>query len=75
MRGAGVSDQDLESLLDIVDPAGIIKRNWKFDDVKDWINTFSGGTKDSINSVNLVKDKNKELLWQDCSITSPYLLF
>lgn len=39
----GVSDNDLEHLLKIVDPSLTIRNQWHWDEVKDWINTFSGG--------------------------------
>jgi ATP-binding cassette subfamily D (ALD) protein 3 len=44
----GVSDNDLEHLLKIVDPSLTIRNQWHWDEVKDWINTFSGGQKQRI---------------------------
>jgi len=67
MKSAGVSDQDLERLLDIVDPASIIKKQWKFDEVKDWINTFSGGQKQRVAMARLFYHKPLFAILDECT--------
>ena len=41
----GVSDKDLENLLEIVDPAKLITKTWSWDSEKDWFSALSGGQK------------------------------
>jgi ABC-type iron transport system FetAB ATPase subunit len=45
MEAIGVSDTDLEHLLEIVDPAKLITKTWSWDTEKDWFHAFSGGQK------------------------------
>lgn len=48
MRAIGVTDDDLVRLLEVVDPAQSIVREWKFDDQRDWFHSFSGGQKQRV---------------------------
>jgi ATP-binding cassette subfamily D (ALD) protein 3 len=48
MKAAGVTDSDLERLMDVVDPSRTILNQWKWTEVKDWLNTFSGGQKQRV---------------------------
>jgi ATP-binding cassette, subfamily D (ALD), member 3 len=48
MLDAGVTDDDLVHLLDIVDPNRIMLQQWKLDEQRDWFHSFSGGQKQRI---------------------------
>eukprot|EP01114_Cavostelium_apophysatum_P013429 TRINITY_DN3254_c0_g1_i1.p1 TRINITY_DN3254_c0_g1~~TRINITY_DN3254_c0_g1_i1.p1 ORF type:complete len:733 (+),score=209.45 TRINITY_DN3254_c0_g1_i1:91-2289(+) len=67
MRQAGVTDLDLERLLDVVDPTGIIKKQWNWDEVKDWINTFSGGQKQRVAMARLFYHRPLFAILDECT--------
>ena len=48
MLAKGVTDDDLVSLLALVDPAGIIVERWDFDQEMNWALTLSGGQKQRV---------------------------
>ena len=43
-----MTDEDLVSLLALVDPAGIIVERWDFDQEMNWALTLSGGQKQRV---------------------------
>eukprot|EP01117_Protostelium_nocturnum_P003830 TRINITY_DN15096_c0_g1_i1.p1 TRINITY_DN15096_c0_g1~~TRINITY_DN15096_c0_g1_i1.p1 ORF type:complete len:720 (-),score=275.12 TRINITY_DN15096_c0_g1_i1:65-2224(-) len=67
MKASGVTDKDLESLLDLVDPAHIIKGQWQMDEIKDWIQTFSGGQKQRVAMARLFYHKPQFAILDECT--------
>ena len=72
----GVTDRDLEKFLDIVDPGGIIKRNWhkpnnpseiNWDVVQDWFIAFSGGQKQRVAMCRLFYHRPKFAILDECT--------
>jgi ABC-type uncharacterized transport system fused permease/ATPase subunit len=45
MKSLGITDEDLDGLLRLVDPKMTIRSQWKWEEVKDWMMSFSGGNK------------------------------
>lgn len=67
MRAREITDDDLYRLLEIVDPAHILKKQWEWDEVKDWINTFSGGQKQRVAMARLFYHKPKFAILDECT--------
>jgi len=67
MAAAGITDQDLESLLDLVDPSHTIRNQWSMDEVKDWIQTFSGGQKQRVAMARLFYHKPQFAILDECT--------
>jgi len=67
MKTAGVTDSDLENLLGLVDPTHIIRKQWEWDEVKDWINTFSGGQKQRVAMARLFYHRPLFAILDECT--------
>jgi len=67
MKKAGVTDTDLENLLELVDPTHIIRKQWNWDEVKDWINTFSGGQKQRVAMARLFYHRPLFAILDECT--------
>jgi len=67
MSAAGVTDQDLAGLLDLVDPSHTISNQWGMDEVKDWIQTFSGGQKQRVAMARLFYHKPQFAILDECT--------
>ncbi len=67
MKAIGVTDDDLMHLLDIVDPARSITREWKFDDVRDWNNAFSGGQKQRVAMARVFYHRPRYAILDECT--------
>lgn len=67
MAQAGITDADLQSLLDLVDPSHTISNQWQMDEVKDWIQTFSGGQKQRVAMARLFYHKPQFAILDECT--------
>jgi len=67
MRMNGVTDADLTRLLAVVDPSGIILKNWRWDDVKDWFHAFSGGQKQRVAMARLFYHRPQYAILDECT--------
>ncbi len=67
MRAKGVSDDDLMRLLEVVDPARSITKEWKFDDVRDWFNAFSGGQKQRVAMARVFYHRPRYAILDECT--------
>lgn len=67
MKNMGITDSDLEKLLELVDPARGILNQWKWDDVKDWLNTFSGGQKQRVAMARVFYHRPKYAILDECT--------
>jgi len=67
MQTSGITDADLESLLDLVDPSHTIKNQWSMDETKDWIQTFSGGQKQRVAMARLFYHKPHFAILDECT--------
>ena len=67
MRAQGVTDDDLAMLLSIVDPAGLILKEWRLDDVRDWSHSFSGGQKQRVGMCRLFFARPKYAILDECT--------
>eukprot|EP01092_Planopodium_desertum_P006979 TRINITY_DN28727_c0_g2_i1.p2 TRINITY_DN28727_c0_g2~~TRINITY_DN28727_c0_g2_i1.p2 ORF type:complete len:260 (-),score=24.86 TRINITY_DN28727_c0_g2_i1:10-789(-) len=68
MKKLGVTDEDLDKLLKIVDPAGKIRENWpNWEFVTDWFHAFSGGQKQRIAMARLFYHRPKFAILDECT--------
>ena len=59
MLGRGVTDQDLQRILDIVEMSHIVEREGGWDSVREWRDALSGGDKQRIAMARLFYHKPK----------------
>lgn len=67
MQKRGVSDEDLEHLLEIVDPAKNITKSWGWDQENDWFHAFSGGQKQRVAMARLFYHRPKYAILDECT--------
>jgi ABC-type uncharacterized transport system fused permease/ATPase subunit len=67
MRAQGITDDDLGALLGVVDPAGLILKEWKYDDVRDWSYAFSGGQKQRVAMARLFYHRPSYAILDECT--------
>ncbi|GAM21533.1 hypothetical protein SAMD00019534_047080 [Acytostelium subglobosum LB1] len=67
MKRFGITDDDLQNLLSTVDPNNTIIRQWAWDDVKDWFNTFSGGQKQRVAMARLFYHRPQYAILDECT--------
>jgi len=67
MKKLGVTDEDLDALLAIVDPARNITTEWTWDTVKDWFHAFSGGQKQRIAMCRLFYHRPAFAILDECT--------
>jgi ABC-type uncharacterized transport system fused permease/ATPase subunit len=70
MENRKVTDQDLERLLEVVDPSKNILNTWQWNDVKDWFHAFSGGQKQRVAMARLFYHRPKYAILDECNILS-----
>lgn len=63
----GVSDSDLKALLSIVDPAGLILKEWSLGEVRDWNASFSGGQKQRVAFCRLFYHRPAFAILDECT--------
>lgn len=67
MRAQGITDADLGALLSVVDPAGLILKEWRYDDVRDWTMAFSGGQKQRVAMARLFYHRPSYAILDECT--------
>lgn len=67
MDALGVTDADLEMLLDIVDPARSIVNAFKFDDVRNWSTALSGGQKQRVAMARVFYHRPRYAILDECT--------
>jgi ATP-binding cassette, subfamily D (ALD), member 3 len=67
MRAQGITDDDLGALLGVVDPAGLILKEWRYDDVRDWTMAFSGGQKQRVAMARLFYHRPSYAILDECT--------
>jgi len=67
MKARGVSDEDLERLLELVDPSKNIVKAWKWDDERDWFLAFSGGQKQRVAMARVFYHRPKFAILDECT--------
>jgi ATP-binding cassette subfamily D (ALD) protein 3 len=67
MKANGVTDKDLEKLLNVVDPTKTILNQWDWDDVRDWFSAFSGGQKQRVGMARLFYHKPIYGILDECT--------
>jgi len=67
MNAMGVTDADLEKLLQIVDPANGILGAWSWDDENDWFMAFSGGQKQRVAMARLFYHRPLFAILDECT--------
>ena len=67
MEALGVTDYDLERLLNAVDPANTILGAWKWDDENDWFQAFSGGQKQRVAMARLFYHRPLYAILDECT--------
>jgi ATP-binding cassette subfamily D (ALD) protein 3 len=67
MRAQGITDDDLGALLGVVDPAGLILKEWAYDDVRDWSYAFSGGQKQRVAMARLFYHRPSYAILDECT--------
>jgi len=67
MERLGVTDEDLKSLLAIVDPQQKITTDWKWDEVRDWFYAFSGGQKQRVAMARLFYHRPRFAILDECT--------
>jgi len=67
MIASGITDQDLEKLIQIVDPEDKILRTWRFDEVRDWFSLFSGGQKQRVAMARVFYHRPQFAILDECT--------
>ncbi len=67
MKKQNITDDDLEKLMDIVDPARTILGQWKWNEKRDWLNTFSGGQKQRVAMARLFYHRPLFAILDECT--------
>jgi len=67
MEAIGVSDRDLDKLLQIVDPSNTIRNTWNWDDESDWFQSFSGGQKQRVAMARLFYHRPSFAILDECT--------
>jgi len=67
MLEAGINDDDLTHLMDVVDPSRIMLRQWRFDEERDWFHAFSGGQKQRIAMARLFYHMPTYAILDECT--------
>ncbi|EGG16527.1 ABC transporter D family protein [Cavenderia fasciculata] len=67
MARNGITDEDLQHLLQTVDPNSTIIRQWAWDDVKDWFTALSGGQKQRIAMARLFYHRPQYAILDECT--------
>lgn len=62
-----MTDEDLGDLLSVVDPAGLILKEWSYDDVRDWSFAFSGGQKQRVAMARLFYHRPAYAILDECT--------
>lgn len=66
-KARGVTDQDLENLLDLVDPSKNILKTWSWEDERDWFLSFSGGQKQRVAMARVFYHRPKFAILDECT--------
>lgn len=67
MAALSITDDDLTTLLDVVDPARSITKEWRYDDVRDWSSAFSGGQKQRIAMARVFYHRPRYAILDECT--------
>jgi len=67
MKSLGITDDDLDGLLRLVDPKQTIRGQWSWNEVKDWMMSFSGGQKQRVAMARLFYHKPQFAILDECT--------